>query len=205
MIKARRVRFDWAQTPMHWVPGDPQTTHTMNVLHLLLPAGERWFCDVYREVLPLVTSEPLRADVKGFIGQEAVHARAHAAVLEHLAAHGLDCTPYTRRVDWLFGRVLGDTPFGVRWWPARLGAVLAAPAAGDHRRHRALHCRARRVDHRAVVGARPRRRRPDDARPAALARRRGGGAPGRRVRRVPARERQSSCAGRSRCSARSSP
>jgi len=38
-IKARRVRFDWEDTPIHWVPGDAQTTHTMNVLHLLLPAG----------------------------------------------------------------------------------------------------------------------------------------------------------------------
>lgn len=111
-IVPRRVRFDWSDTPLHWVSGDPQTTHTINVLHLLLPAGETWFVRVYRQALPLVTDDRLRADVKGFMGQEAVHSRAHAGVLDHLAEQGLDPAPYTRRVDWLFERLLGDQPFG---------------------------------------------------------------------------------------------
>jgi predicted metal-dependent hydrolase len=108
VIKARRVRFDWEQTPLHWVPGDAFTTHVINVLHLLLPAGEKWFCDVYRQALPLVDDDRLREDVKGFIGQEAVHARAHSLVLDHLAAQGLDTTSYTARVDWMFEWLLGD-------------------------------------------------------------------------------------------------
>ena len=123
-IKARRVRFDWDKTPVHWVPGDAQTTHTINVLHLLLPAGEKWFCDVYRQALPSVRDEALRSDVKGFIGQEAVHSRAHAAVLEHLSAQGLDTTPYTRKVEWLFDRLLGDWLF--------LNMRLAIIAAVEH-------------------------------------------------------------------------
>lgn len=35
----RMVRFDWSETPLHWVPDDPFATHMMNVLHLLLPEG----------------------------------------------------------------------------------------------------------------------------------------------------------------------
>lgn len=42
-LKARKVSFSWEDTPLHWVPGDPFAAHTINVLHLLLPAGERWF------------------------------------------------------------------------------------------------------------------------------------------------------------------
>jgi uncharacterized protein len=123
-IRPRRVRFDWTTTPLHWVPGDAQTTHTINVLHLLLPAGEKWFCEVYRKALPKVTDEQLRADVKGFIGQEAIHSRAHAAVLEHLSGQGIDTTPYTNKVEWLFDRLLGD------WlW---LGMRLAIIAAVEH-------------------------------------------------------------------------
>jgi uncharacterized protein len=128
------VRFDWERTPLHWA-GDPQTTHTLNVLHLLLPAGERWFVDLYRQVLPRVTDERLRADVKGFVGQEAIHGRAHAAVLDHLADQGIDTTGYTRRLDWLFDRLLGDRPFGLgpplhgrlarRWDRHRLALVAA--------------------------------------------------------------------------------
>ncbi len=60
-------------------------THTMNVLHIMLPPGERWFCDVYREALPLITDDKLRDDVKGFIGQEATHARAHDVARDYLS------------------------------------------------------------------------------------------------------------------------
>lgn len=35
-LKARKVSFSWDDTPLHWVPGDPFSTHTINVLHLLL-------------------------------------------------------------------------------------------------------------------------------------------------------------------------
>jgi hypothetical protein len=133
-IKPRQVRFDWSATPLHWIPGDPQTTHTINVLHLLLPAGERWFVDVYRHVLPMIGDDRVRDDVKGFMGQEAVHSRAHASVLEHLAAQGIDSTPYTDRVEWMFSRLLGDTPipfktmprFLRRRWLLRRLAIIAA-------------------------------------------------------------------------------
>ena len=33
----RKVRFDWSNTPLHWVPGDPFATHMLNVFHLMLP------------------------------------------------------------------------------------------------------------------------------------------------------------------------
>ncbi|WP_282090299.1 metal-dependent hydrolase [Streptomyces tendae] len=91
-LKARKVSFAWEDTPLHWVPGDPFTTHTINVLHLLLPAGERWFVHVYQQVLPYIRDERLREDVIGFIGQEAMHSRAHDEVLPHLRDQGLDPT-----------------------------------------------------------------------------------------------------------------
>jgi predicted metal-dependent hydrolase len=136
-IRPRRVRFDWEGTPLHWVPGDPQTTHTVNVLHLLLPAGERWFVDVYRQALPLVTDDRLRDDMKGFMGQEAVHSRAHTLVLDHLAAQGIDTTPFTERVDWMFAHLLGDVEIAGRPAPAWLRRAwlrqrLAIIAAIEH-------------------------------------------------------------------------
>ena len=79
-FRPRRVRFDHDATADHWVPGDPHTTHVINVLHLLLPAGERWFGQVYRKALPLIDDPDLDRDVKAFIGQEATHARKHRSV-----------------------------------------------------------------------------------------------------------------------------
>lgn len=112
------------------MPGDPFSTHTMNVLHLLLPAGERWFIHVYRQVLPYIHDEQLRRDVLGFIGQEAVHSQAHDDVLPHLKKLGLDPTPYTAQVDWFFEKLLGDRtlpPGRARtWWLMERVAVIAA-------------------------------------------------------------------------------
>ncbi|MFI0978577.1 metal-dependent hydrolase [Streptomyces sp. NPDC021093] len=129
-LKARRVSFDWADTPLHWLPGQPFATHTINVLHLLLPAGERWFVHVYKQALPLITDDRLREDVIGFIGQEAMHSQAHDDVLPHLKAQGLDPTPYTAQVDWLFEKLLGDRtlpPGGPRrWWLLERIAIIAA-------------------------------------------------------------------------------
>ncbi|MFG2402813.1 metal-dependent hydrolase [Streptomyces brevispora] len=129
-LKARRVSFTWDRTPLHWVPGDPFTTHTINVLHLLLPAGERWFVHVYRQVLPYIHDKQLREDVIGFIGQEATHSQAHDDVLPHLKELGLDPTPYTAQVDWLFEKLLGDRtlpPGRARtWWLMERVATIAA-------------------------------------------------------------------------------
>ena len=98
-FRPRRVAFDYASTPSSFVPGDPHTSHVLNVLHLLLPAGERVFCEVFRKALPLVDDEVLKRDVKAFIGQEAIHSRAHAVVLEHLASIGVDHSWFLRRVE----------------------------------------------------------------------------------------------------------
>ncbi|MFJ6748014.1 MULTISPECIES: metal-dependent hydrolase [unclassified Streptomyces] len=133
-IAPRRVSFDWRGTPLHWIPEEPTATHVINVLHLLLPAGERWFVKVFKEALPLVTDEQLLKDVKGFMGQEATRSVQHSYVLDHLAhlAHqGLDTGPYTRHVDFLFEYLLGEKPpFGIplpeqEWLRFRLSLIAA--------------------------------------------------------------------------------
>ncbi|MFI6053854.1 metal-dependent hydrolase [Streptomyces violascens] len=129
-LKARNVSFEWEKTPLHWIPGDPFTGHTINVLHLLLPAGERWFVHVYKQVLPYITDARLREDVIGFIGQEAMHSAAHDDVLPHLKKLGLDPTPYTAQVDWLFEKLLGDRTLppgrARQWWLMERVATIAA-------------------------------------------------------------------------------
>lgn len=104
----RNVTFDWTTLPTHWVPGEPFVTHTINVLHLLLPAGERWFINVFTQALPLIKDDKLREEVHGFIGQEAIHARSHQGVLDHWKAEGIDTDPYVQQIEWMFQQALGD-------------------------------------------------------------------------------------------------
>jgi predicted metal-dependent hydrolase len=82
----------------------------MNVLHLLLPEGERWFVRTFQQAVPLISDDTLREDVLGFIGQEATHAEAHSEVLDHLLARGLDPRPFTRQMEHVFRRILGPRP-----------------------------------------------------------------------------------------------
>ncbi|MFF2997470.1 metal-dependent hydrolase [Streptomyces sp. NPDC057950] len=130
-ITPRRLSFDWERTPLHWIPDEPTATHVINVLHLLLPAGERWFVKVLKEGLPLIGDPELLRDVKGFMGQEATHSVQHAYVLDHLAAQHLATGDFTRHVDFLFEKVLGERPpLGVplpgrEWLRLRLSVVAA--------------------------------------------------------------------------------
>ncbi|MGV0627569.1 metal-dependent hydrolase [Mycolicibacter minnesotensis] len=110
VLQARNVGFDWSDLAVHYVPGEPFATHFCDVLHLLLPAGEEFFVDVFKQALPLIKDDQLRLDVQGFIGQEAVHSQAHAGVVDHLAARGVDMSPFTDQIKWLFGKLLGDRP-----------------------------------------------------------------------------------------------
>ncbi|WP_405600259.1 MULTISPECIES: metal-dependent hydrolase [unclassified Streptomyces] len=130
-IAPRRVSFVWETTPLHWIPDEPTATHVINVLHLLLPAGERRFVKVFKEGLPLVDDPELLGDVKGFMGQVATHSVQHAYVLDHLAAQRLDTGDFTKYVDFLFERLLGERPpLGApvstrEWLRFRLSVVAA--------------------------------------------------------------------------------
>lgn len=109
-LHARKVTFDWTGMPLHYVPGDPFTTHVLNVLNLLLPAGEEWFVETFKELLPLVEDEKLREDIIGFMGQEAMHAGAHAGIRDLLDSKGLDAAPFVDQALWIFEKFLGPRP-----------------------------------------------------------------------------------------------
>ena len=133
-IEPRRVEFDWTETPLDWIPGQPFASHFINEINLLLPAGEFWFCRLYNQAMPYITDDKLREDVQAFIRQEAMHARAHGgATEEYLNEKGVETQSYTDKENWLFDTLLADNPVGVkmpkllqkRWLVFRLGIIAA--------------------------------------------------------------------------------
>jgi uncharacterized protein len=125
VLRPRDVRFDWSALPAHWIPGEPFATHVFNVMHLLLPEGERWFVEVFKEALPLITDDGLREQVVGFIGQEAMHASAHQGAQDHLQDHGLNPAPYVHQLEWFFRHRLNRPDGGRKWLVSRLAAIAA--------------------------------------------------------------------------------
>jgi uncharacterized protein len=128
-LHARNVRFDWTGVPVRWIPGEALASHLLNVLHLLLPEGERFFVKVFADALPLIRDDELRADVLGFIGQEGMHASAHQGAQDHLRSQGLDPSGYVAEIETIFQVILGDRGLsGARreqWLIERLAFVAA--------------------------------------------------------------------------------
>jgi uncharacterized protein len=76
-IPPRDIRFDIAAARNgHWMGGDPVATAVFNALSLTFPDGERMFVDAVRHYRGELSGK-LADDVKGFIAQEAIHAREH--------------------------------------------------------------------------------------------------------------------------------
>ncbi|MBF6538472.1 metal-dependent hydrolase [Nocardia farcinica] len=107
-IHPRDVAFDFSTVPMHYIPGEVMATHIINVMHLVLPEGERAMAAALAEALPLISDERLAEEVRGFIGQEAMHASSHEEARRQLKRLGLEVGPMVELVAWLVDRVLGD-------------------------------------------------------------------------------------------------
>ena len=132
-LQARNVQFDWTAAPLHWMPTEPIASHVVNSLNLLLPEGERMFCATYREALPYVRDAKVREAMLGFVGQESMHAETHSQVLDQvLAAHGIDTTPYTRQMEYVFRNTLGPREAGPRATQTRLVERLTFIASLEH-------------------------------------------------------------------------
>jgi len=78
-IRVRNLQFrfdDATRSQRWWHGGDPVATAFFNALSATFPDGEKFFMDSVRHFRHL-THEPLRSQIKDFVGQEAVHSREH--------------------------------------------------------------------------------------------------------------------------------
>ncbi|WP_410210169.1 metal-dependent hydrolase [Aquirhabdus sp.] len=128
----RKVKFDWRETPIDWMPGEAFASHFMNAVHMIFPAGELWMCRMVNKAIPYIDDPKLLEDARAFIRQEAMHARSHSSAAdEHLKVYDIFPEHYMARIDWLFDELLGDAPLGLRfsesmrkeWLIFRLGCM----------------------------------------------------------------------------------
>ena len=92
-LVVRRLLVDMeAPIARHWCGGDAFRTALFNALSMSFPIGEQFFIDSVRngfKALPEQAHQRFRAEVQGFIGQEATHRRLHALFNGHLEKQGL--------------------------------------------------------------------------------------------------------------------
>ena len=91
-LVVRRLLVDMeAPIARHWCGGDAFRTALFNALSMSFPVGEQFFIDAVRngfKALPPEQQETYRAEVQGFVGQEATHRRLHALFNGHLEKLG---------------------------------------------------------------------------------------------------------------------
>ena len=124
-IRPRHPTFDLEEALAgDWNGGDPFRTAFFNAMSLSFPSGERFFIDAVREHEDEIRDPALREAVRGFIGQEAVHRRIHAAYNE----------TFCRRRGYDLDELEGPFLEGVEWSEENLSplARLAATVALEH-------------------------------------------------------------------------
>ncbi|MCD8523336.1 MAG: metal-dependent hydrolase [Saccharospirillaceae bacterium] len=88
-IPPRRMDFEFADdTKRYWYKDSPFLTTFWSTLSTLFPEGETFFVDSVRNYRKDITDPLLKAQVSGFIGQEAMHSKEHKAFNDLAEKHG---------------------------------------------------------------------------------------------------------------------
>lgn len=78
-ITVRRLDFNPALIKRHFFADSPLMSHLLTALSSTFPIGEQFFVNSVRNVRDRITDEQLQAEIAAFIGQEAMHSKAHEA------------------------------------------------------------------------------------------------------------------------------
>jgi predicted metal-dependent hydrolase len=92
-----------------WHPEGLHVAHFFNALSIFFPEGERFFIESVRHYREQIDSPALARDVRGFVGQEAMHGREHRRYNEALARLGLPVAELEQRVADYLDAVRGRT------------------------------------------------------------------------------------------------
>jgi len=90
-IVRRDIDFDLETIDMRrWHPRGLHVSQYFNALSIFFPEGEKFFIDSVRHYRDRVEDPALLEDIRGFIGQEAMHGREHRVYNATLANAGFD-------------------------------------------------------------------------------------------------------------------
>jgi predicted metal-dependent hydrolase len=97
----RRMDFPFieSEVPAHWFGGDRELTRNADALHMLFPAGERFFVRSVRRFARELDNPELQQRVRGFVGQEAMHGREHQRAFALLERDGIEVQSFLDRYE----------------------------------------------------------------------------------------------------------
>lgn len=103
-IKPQRMGFEFGEkVPRYWLDNSYILSHTMNALSVLFPKGEQFFVDSVRHYQKAIDDPKLKKEVRGFIGQEAMHSLEHEAMNQHVRDQGMPVEELEQHLDVVLG------------------------------------------------------------------------------------------------------
>jgi uncharacterized protein len=163
MITPRDLDVDFAPVPRHWLAGNAAATAVSNGVSLLFPHGERFFVRAVKHFLDRIEDPELRAQIKGFFGQEGRHAREHDRFNAILRQQGYEIDrfleTYEKLTDWIEARTSPELRLAVTAAAEHFTAIMAEGAlrgtmldasAPEMRALLAWHA-AEEIEHKAVA------------------------------------------------------
>ncbi|AXU43489.1 hypothetical protein C6W84_0850 [Acinetobacter baumannii] len=76
-ITVRRLEFNPQAIKRYYFANSPLMSHFLTALSSTFPVGEQFFVNSVRNVRDKVSDPQLQAQIAAFIGQEAMHSKAH--------------------------------------------------------------------------------------------------------------------------------
>lgn len=118
-IPPRRMDFDFSadESGRYYYGNDPFLSTFLTTLSSLFPEGESFFVESIRAYRDQITDPLLKAQVAGFIGQEAMHSKEHAAFNDVATRMGYPVDKLDRDV----GKLL---KFGQKYLPKNIQLAI---------------------------------------------------------------------------------
>jgi predicted metal-dependent hydrolase len=103
-IKPQRMGFEFGEkVPPYWLDNSYTLSHTMNALSVLFPQGEQFFVDSVRHYQDQINDPKLKKEVRGFIGQEAMHSLEHKSMNQHVRDQGMPVEELEQNLEVILG------------------------------------------------------------------------------------------------------
>ncbi|MFT5356507.1 MAG: putative metal-dependent hydrolase [Polyangiales bacterium] len=98
-LPVRRPPLDLSEVPQRWLDNSVLASTISDAVNLLFPHGERFFVRSVKRFESQVKSPELRAQLRGFYGQEGSHAREHERYFDILRSQGHEFEGFLKDFD----------------------------------------------------------------------------------------------------------
>lgn len=106
----RNIDFDLSDSEVYFYNNDPATSFFLAAMQSFFPDGEQFFIDSVRAFRNQISHPQMQKDIGSFIGQEAMHGKAHRHANEVFMDKNVNVDQFVVRIKRFFERLQSHGP-----------------------------------------------------------------------------------------------